>query len=77
MKRGSRYSAVISVEGQDFRGGGTWSSPRDFTVVHRAYHGSGEESSGDPIPEGRWELVVKVGDEELNRAEVVLECDER
>ena len=44
----------------------------DYTVGSRNYNGSGGVSSGDPIPYGRWELVVRIEGVEADRAAVTI-----
>jgi hypothetical protein len=67
-------SSEMSVDGRRFvadtrRWDGTVD---DYTVGSRNYNGSGGVSSGDPIPYGRWELVVRIEGVEADRAAVTI-----
>jgi hypothetical protein len=74
MEAGTAWTNEVSVDGDPFAtDSGEWAESEDYTLGSYAYQGSGGTSSGDPVPYGRWELVVSVGEDELDRADVTLE----
>jgi hypothetical protein len=67
-------SSEMSVDGSRFATDTRrWDGAVDaYTVGSRNYNGSGGVSSGDPIPYGRWELVVRIEGVEADRATVTI-----
>jgi len=74
METATAWSSEMSVDGDQFAAdSGEWAESENYTFGSFNYKGSGGRSSGEPVPYGRWELVVRAGDAELDRAEVTLE----
>jgi hypothetical protein len=76
MKSGQRWSLEAIVGDEEFAThGARWSGSSTQTEGANFFHNDdpeATESSGDPLPTGRWEVVVRVDDEELDRAVVTL-----
>jgi hypothetical protein len=74
MTAGQRWSSSSAWP----RGKGTgalraeWASPRAFTVRLSDYDTVGAAPSGEPLPPGRYEVAVKVGDRELDRQDMTI-----
>jgi hypothetical protein len=50
----------------------SWARPAEYVQLVSWLVGSGGLSSGEPLPAGDWEIVVRIGDEEVDRAAVSL-----
>jgi len=74
METGTTWSSeMIFADGEVATDTRAWTESENYTFGSFSYKGSGGRSSGEPVPYGRWELVVRAGDDELDRAEVTLE----